>query len=94
MEPEISWVRSWAFQLGPTATANDQGAPRDSSGAVASSWGKQMDMFNTSGINYAVGPKPGNPLSQDGLHVNHLWFGAWSFTSHALHSITIPMKIP
>ncbi len=68
--PDISRVRSWAFQLGPTATADDQGARRDSRGAVASAWGKQMDMFNTSEMNYAAGPKPGNPLSQDGLCVN------------------------
>jgi len=26
-------------------------------------------MFNTLEMNYAAGPKPGNPLSQDGLHV-------------------------
>ncbi|KAL1265607.1 hypothetical protein QQF64_003634 [Cirrhinus molitorella] len=70
MEPEISRVRLWAFRLGPTATADDQGARRDSRGAVASAWGKQMDMFNTSEMNYAAGPKPGNPLSQNGLRVN------------------------
>lgn len=70
MAPKISSVRLWAFRLRPTATADDQGAPRDSHGAVASAWGKQMDMFNTSEMNYAAGPKPENPLSQDGLRVN------------------------
>lgn len=72
MEPEISRVRSWAFRRGTTATADDQGARRDSRSAVASARGKQMDMFNTLEMNYAAGPKPGNPLSHDGLCVK-LW---------------------
>ncbi len=95
--PDISRVCSWAFRLGPTATADDQGARRDSRGAVASAWGKQMDMFNTSEMNYAAGLKPGNPLSQDGLCVNLRGWNkslVWCLGFHALQSITIPMEIP
>jgi len=69
MEPEISRDCSWAFRQGTTATADDQGARWDSRSAVASAGGKQMDMFNTLEMNYAAGPKPGNPLNHDGLRV-------------------------
>lgn len=71
---DISQVRSWAFRQGSSDAADDQGACRVSCGAVAVAGGKQMDVFNTSEMNYAAGPKPGNPLSpsgdEDGLRVN------------------------
>lgn len=75
LHPSLPWSQRLVgsarglFRQGTTATADDQGARRDSRSAVASAGGKQMDMFNTLEMNYAAGPKPGNPLSQDGLRV-------------------------